>query len=116
MNGDLAPLYARHPDLTRGEDRRSGVNSEASRVERTAALHLRDASIELEKYEAMKAFVKADDAVVYVHGLFTWVYVNGSETKGELPVRFDLARRGSAWYIVRTDELVLGETPAPTPR
>jgi len=116
VTGDVGPLFARHPDLARGEDRREGVNTEASLVQHTRALGLREVSVDLESYEPVKAFVRSDLAVAYVHGLFTWAYQNGSITKGELSVRFDLARRGGIWTIVRTDERVLGETPAPTPR
>jgi len=115
VTGDVGPLYARHPDLARGEDRRAGVNTESWLVERTRALNVREVTVELESYEPVKVYVKGDDAVVYVHGLFTWVYPNGSTTKGELPVRFDLRKR-DVWNIVRTDERVLGETPAPSAR
>jgi hypothetical protein len=116
LTGDAAPLYARFPRLAQGEDRRSGVNWESFTVAGTRSLGLRDARTDVESYEPLRAFVKGDAAVVYVHGLFTWTYQNGSQTKGELPVRLDLAREGGEWTIVRSDEQVLGETPAPTPR
>lgn len=116
VNGEIAPLYTLHPALASGEDRRSGVNTESVWVERLRAQGVRDIAFDLESYEPMRSFVKDDAAVVYVHGLFTWTYPNGQQTKGELPVRLDLQRDGTRWTIVRTDERVLGETPAPTPR
>jgi len=73
--------------------------------------------VAIESYEPFRAFVKEDKAVAYSHGLFTWTYANGSQTKGELRVRFDLARAGDRWSIEQTDEWVLGEgAPPPTPR
>lgn len=116
VTGDIAPLYALHPELAQGEDRRQGVNTESWMVERARTLKLREVTVDLEQYEPVKAFVKGDAAVVYVHGLFTWTYSTGPETKGELPVRFDLVRDANVWKIVRSDERVLGETPEPTPR
>jgi hypothetical protein len=85
-------------------------------VERVRTLSTREVLVDMETYEPVRAFVRADTAVVYVHGLFTWTYPNGSQSKGELPVRFDLDHQGGRWTIVRTDERVLGETPDPTPR
>lgn len=116
LTGDVAPLYARFPMLAAGEDRRSGVNWESFTVARTRSLELRDAHTDVASYEPLRAFVKGDSAAVFVHGMFTWTYPNGSQTKGELPVRLDLAREHGQWAIVRSDERVLGETPAPTPR
>lgn len=117
VTGDLAPLYARHPKLARGEDRPRGVNTEAFTVQRTRAINIREVRVDIESYEPFRAFVKDDRAVAYSHGVFTWEYPQGSPTKGELFVRFDLARAGGWWEIERTDEWVLGEgPPPPTPR
>ncbi|HZP97634.1 MAG TPA: hypothetical protein VFC31_15050 [Candidatus Limnocylindria bacterium] len=116
VTGDISPLYALHPRLAEGEDRRRGVNTESWTVERARTLGAREVVVDVDSYEPARAYVKGDSAVVYVHGLFTWTYPNGSQTKGELPVRFDLDQQGGRWTIVRTDERVLGETPEPTPR
>lgn len=117
VTGDIAPLYALHPKLAQGEDRRRGINTEAWTVERTHALGIREVRVDIESYEPFRAFVKEDRAVAYSHGLFTWEYPQGTPTKGELVVRFDLSRAGGRWEIERTDEWVLGEgTPPPTPR
>ena len=117
VTGDVAPLYVRHPRLQLGEERQRGVNTEGTTVFRVRELALRAATIEMEFYEPLRAFFKGDAAIAYSHGLFTWTYANGSETKGELLVRFDLARAGERWMIERSDEWVLGEgAPSPTPR
>lgn len=117
VSGDAAPLYVRHPRLQLGEERQHGVNTEGTTVFRTRELALRAATIDMEFYEPLRVFLKGDVAVAYSHGLFTWTYANGSETKGEMLVRFDLARAGERWMIERSDEWVLGEgAPSPTPR
>jgi hypothetical protein len=116
VTGDVAPLYAVHPALAHGEDRQRAINTEAWMVERVRALKVRDVHVDVESYEPMKAFVNGDAAVVYVHGLFTWTYPNGSQTKGELPVHIDLLRLDGRWTIQRTDQRVESETPEPTPR
>lgn len=116
VSGDIGPLYARHPALAQHEDRRQGINTEGWLVERVRRLDVREVAVDVERYERVRAFLKDDAAVVYVHGLFTWRYRTGPETKGELPIRFDLVRGSDGWTIIRTDEQVLGETPAPTPR
>ncbi|MDQ2952343.1 MAG: hypothetical protein M3R54_08785 [Chloroflexota bacterium] len=115
--GDLTPLYVRHPKLATGEERQRGVNTERNTVLRTGALDIRDVGMEMEFYEPFRAFLKGDVAVAYSHGLFTWTYANGTHTRGELLVRFDLTRGDGRWMIERSDEWVLGEgTPPPTPR
>lgn len=119
VTGDIAPLYLRHPKLAQGSVRERGINIEGFTV-RTPSVsdHLiKDARVEIESYEPLRAFVRGDRVVAYSHGLFTWTYANGSQTKGELLVRFDMTRGRDAWSIDQTDEWVLGEgTPPPTPR
>ncbi len=117
VTGDITRLYALHPRLAAGEDRRKGINTESWMVERTHALGIREVRVDIESYEPFRAFVKDERAVAYSHGLFTWEYPQGTPTKGELRVRFDLVRADGRWSIERTDEWVLGEgTPEPTPR
>jgi hypothetical protein len=119
VTGDIGQLYVRHPKLSQGAVKERGINSERFTVELPSVRdHLiRDSSVQIEWYEPLRAFVKGDRAVVYSHGLFTWNYANGSPTKGELFVRFDMTRTANAWSIDQTDEWVLGEgTPPPTPR
>jgi hypothetical protein len=119
VTGDIGPLYVRHPKLSQGTVKERGINSEGFTVQLPSVRdHLiKDSSVQIESYEPLRAFVKGDRAAVYSHGLFTWSYVNGAPSKGELFVRFDMTRVGDVWSIDQTDEWVLGEgTPAPTPR
>ena len=117
VTGDIAPLYLRHPKLQVGDERPHGVNTEGTTVLRARALAIRASSVAIESCEPLRAFLRSDAAVAYSHGLFTWTYANGSETQGELLVRFDLTRGGERWMIERPDEWVLGEGAlSPTPR
>ena len=119
VTGDISPMYVRHPNLAQGAVRERGINNEGFTVTLpSVSAHLvREASVAIESYEPLRAFVRDDKAVAFSHGLFTWTYANGSQTKGELRVRFDLTRSGDRWSIEQTDEWVLGEgAPPPTPR
>ncbi len=117
VTGDLTALYALHPKLARGEDRRKGINTEGFTVQRTRALNVREVQVEIESHERFRAYVKDPAAVAYSHGLFTWEYQQSTPTKGELFVRFDLVRTAGRWVVERTDEWVMGEgAPPPTPR
>jgi hypothetical protein len=117
ITGDLAPLYGAHPSLTHGEDRRTGVNTEAFFVERMRAQRVSRVSVDLEDREPVKVFLKETAAVAYVHGRETWDLAPGSgQTVSEIVVRIDLRQGASGWLVERTDQLELGERPPPTPR
>lgn len=119
VTGDIAPLYERHPKLAHGAVPQRGINNEAftARLPSVTDHLIKEAHVDIESYEPFRAFVKEDGAVAYSHGLFTWTYASGPETKGELRVRFDMTRAANGWSIAQTDEWVLGEgAPSPTPR
>ena len=119
VSGNISPLYVRHPRLAQGAVPQRGINNEAFTMTLPSIRDrlIREAHVDIESYEPIRVFIKGDQAVAYSRGLFTWTYANGSQTKGELRVRFDLSRAGTQWSIDQTDEWVLGEgTPPPTPR
>ena len=117
VTGDIAPLYRAHPGLADGEDRRTGVNSEAFFVQRMRAQAVSRVSVDLEEREPVKVFLKDTAAVAYVHGKETWDLTPGSgQTVSEIFVRFDLRRGTNVWLVERTDYLELGERVPPTPR
>lgn len=119
VTGDIGPLYVRHPKLAQGSVAQRGINREGFTMQLPSVRDqlIREAHVEIQFYEPFRAYVKDNAAVAYSHGLFTWTYANGSDTKGELHVRFDLTRSDDRWSIDQTDEWVLGEgTPPPTPR
>jgi hypothetical protein len=117
VTGDIAPLYSAHPALAHGEDRPTGVNTEAFFVERMRAQHVSRVSVDLEEREPVKVLLKDTAAVAYVHGRETWDLAPGSgQTISEIFVRIDLRQGASGWLIERTDQLELGERPPPTPR
>ena len=118
VTGDVSPLHARHPKLAEGEQRESGINSEAftTLLPGQSGPPVRDAKFDVAGYEPFRAFVLDDHAVGYAHGIFTWTFGDGTDTKGEFLTRFDLTRDGARWSIDMTDDWVLGEAPPPTPR
>jgi hypothetical protein len=118
VSGDIGPLRARHPLLAQGTDAQRGINSEAVTLQLPSVRdHLiREARVDPQAYEPVRVYLQGDRAVAYVHGWYTWDRVTGAPTQGELRVRFDLSRAADRWTIERTDEVVLGETPPPTPR
>jgi hypothetical protein len=117
VTGDIAPLYAAHPALAQGEDRRSGVNVEAFFVERMRALGVTRVAVDLEASEPVKVYVNEKRAVAYVHGRETWDLPPGTgQTISEIFVRVDLRQLTIGWLIERTDGFELGERIPPTPR
>ena len=119
VTGDIAPLYVRHPNLAHGTVKERGINIEGltAGLPSVANLSITDASVQVERYEPLRAFVNGSRVVAYSHGWFTWMYAKGSPSGGELMVRFDMTRAGDRWSIEQTDEWVLGEgAPSPTPR
>jgi hypothetical protein len=116
VTGDIAPLYNANPALAQGEDRRTGVNTEAFFVERMRALQVSRVTVDLEDREPVKVFLKDTAAVAYVHGRETWDLVAGTgQTISEIVVRMDLRRGTNSWVVERSDQLELGERIPPTP-
>jgi hypothetical protein len=119
LSGDMAAFYAAFPKLAEGEVREAGINSEAFfvRVARMPDVNVVDLRFELEWYEKIRVYQRADQAVAFVRGLYHKRYAASPiEGSGEMFVRFDLRRESDRWLIERSDELVLGERPPRTPR
>jgi len=81
------------------------------------ALRVSRVNVELEAAEPIKVYVNEGRAVAYVHGRETWDLPPGTgQTVSEIYVRMDLRQTTGVWLIERSDEVVLGERIAPTPR
>ena len=115
VSGDPGAIFAAYPKLAEGEDRTSGVNSDAFFVQRMRNLSVTDVSFEIEEREPVRVYIKEDRAAAFVHGRETWRYPRGDATIGEFYTRLDLFREGAGWQLDRTDEVVLGERPPRTP-
>ena len=115
LSGDAATIFVAFPKLAEGEDRTSGVNTDAFFVERMRNLSLTDVRFAIEDREPARVYVKEDRAAVFVHGTETWRYPRGDAMIGEFYTRLDLSRNVDSWLIVRTDEVLLGERPRRTP-
>ena len=115
MSGDAATIFAAYPKLAEGEDRTSGVNTDAFFVERMRNLGVTDVRFEIEEREPARVYVKDGRAAAFVHGKQTWRYPRGDATIGEFYTRLDLFRELGGWQLDRTDEVMLGERPPRTP-
>jgi len=115
VSGDAATIFAAYPKLAEGEDRGSGINTDAFFVERMRNLSVTDVGFEIEDLEPVRVYVKEDRAAAFVHGKETWRYPRGDATIGEFFTRLDLSRNVDSWLIVRTDEVLLSERPPRTP-
>jgi len=115
LSGDAATIFVAFPKLAEGEDRTSGVNTDAFFVERMRNLGVTDVRFEIEEREPARVYVKDGRAAAFVHGKQTWRYPRGDATIGEFYTRLDLFRVGGGWQLDRTDEVMLGERPPRTP-
>ena len=115
VSGDVATIFAAYPKLAEGEDRTSGVNTDAFFVERMRNLSLTDVRFAIEDREPARVYLKQDRAAVFVHGTETWRYPRGDAMIGEFYTRLELSRNVESWLIVRTDEVLLSERPPRTP-
>jgi len=115
VSGDAATIFAAYPKLAEGEDRTSGVNTDAFFVERMRNLGVTDVRFEIEEREPARVYVKDGRAAAFVHGKQTWRYPRGDATIGEFYTRLDLFRELGGWQLDRTDEVMLGERPPRTP-
>ena len=115
VSGDAATIFAAYPKLAEGEDRGSGINTDAFFVERMRNLSLPDVRFEIDDREPARVYLKEDRAAVFVHGTETWRYPRGDATIGEFHTRLDLIREGGGWQLDRMDEVLLSERPPRTP-
>ena len=114
MFGDAALLFDLYPQLARGENLREGINLDAFFVRLMRDDRVTKVTVELERYEPIRTYVKGATAIGFVHGVETWHY-HGGPGSGEFFTRIDLASDAGGWVIERTDEQMMGERPPRTP-
>lgn len=114
MFGDAALLFDAYPKLAQGENLREGINLDAFFVRLMRDDRVTQVTVELERYEPMRTYVKGTVGVGFVHGVETWHY-HGGPGSGEFFTRIDLAREADRWVVERTDEQMMGERPPRTP-
>jgi hypothetical protein len=113
---DINDLWQRYPELSYEHDLARGINLEVLlwKWSRDPQLTRLDYKTDLESYQPIRVFVRANEALAYVHGLESWGHrTGGSETRGEFFTVLSLRLSGGTWTVVRTDEQEMGE-PAPT--
>ncbi len=71
---------------------------------------------DLESYQPIRAFLRANEALAYVHGVETWDHrTGGTPTSGEFRTVLSLRLADGGWTVVRTDEQKMGERPPADP-
>ena len=72
---------------------------------------------DLESYQPIRVFLRANDALAYVHGVETWEpgHVGSMQTSGEFRTVLNLRLTDGRWMVVRTDEQTMGERPPTDP-
>jgi hypothetical protein len=114
MFGDAALLFDAYPQLAHREDLREGVNLDGFFVRLMRSDRVTKVTVELERYEGVRTYVKGRAAVGFVHGVETWHY-HGGPGSGEFFTRIDLASDGERWVVERTDEQMMSERRPRTP-
>ena len=113
---DINDFWQTYPELSYGHDLVQGVNLEVMlwKWSHDPQLVRLDYRTDLESYEPMRVFVRANEAVAYVHGVEAWDHrTGGPPTSGEFRTVLSLKLADGKWSVVRSDEQVMGE-PAPT--
>lgn len=112
---DINEFWQRYPELSYEHDLMRGINLEImlwkwSHDDQLVRLNYRT---DLEAYEPMRVFLRASEALAYVHGVEAWDFRVGPPTMGEFRTVLGLRLADGKWTVVRTDEQKMGE-PAPT--
>jgi hypothetical protein len=112
---EINEFWQRYPELSYDHDLMRGINLEImlwrwSHDDQLVRLNYRT---DLESYEPMRVFVRASEALAYVHGVETWDFRVGPPTMGEFRTMLGLRLTDGKWTVVHTDEQKMGE-PAPT--
>ena len=111
-------FWRTYPDLGYEHDLRSGINLEVmlwkwSHDPQLVRLNYRT---DIESYQPVRVFVRANEALAFVHGIETWEHrTGGGPTKGEFRTVLTLKLSDGAWTVVRTDEQKMGERPPTDP-
>lgn len=111
----IADFGRSYPELTRDHDLRSGVNIEPLFAKSMQELKATNYRTDLERYEAIRVYVRGGSAIAMVHGMEHWDNANGGPTSGEVNVVFTLRSVDGHWTITRTDEQMMGERPPAEP-
>ena len=111
----IADFWRSYPDLARDYDLRSGVNIEPLFAKSMQELKATNYRTELERYEAIRVYVRGDSAIAMVHGMDHWDNANGGPTSGEVNLVFTLRSVDGHWTVIRSDEQMMGEHPPTEP-
>lgn len=111
----IEDFWRTHPELSYEHDLPSGVNLEVmlwkwSHDPQLVRLNYRT---DIESYQPIRVFVRANEALAMVHGVEAWDHRAGGPTSGEFRTVLSLKRGDGGWTVVRTDEQTMGER-APT--
>ena len=115
---DINDFWQTYPELSHDHDLVRGINLEVMlwKWSHDPQLVRLDYRTDLESYQPIRAFVRANDALAYVHGLEAWDHFSGGpSTSGEFRTVLNLRLVDGKWTVVRSDEQMMGERPPTDP-
>ncbi len=112
----IEEFWRTYPELSYSHELGSGINLDVMlwKWSHDPDLARRSYRTDLESHEPIRVFVRANEALAFVHGTERWE-PRGGETIGEFRTVLTLRRSDATWTIVKTDEQMLGERPATDP-
>jgi len=113
---DINDFWQKYPELSYDHDLVRGIHLEIMiwKWSHDPQLVRLDYRTDLESYEPVKVFVRANEALAYLHGLEAWDQpTGGPSTRSEFRTVLSLRLADGKWSVVRSDEQMMGE-PAPT--
>ena len=114
----IEDFWQTYPDLSYEHDLMRGINVELMlwKWSHDPQLVRRNYRIDLESYQPIRAYVRANEALAIVHGIESWDNrVGGIPTSGEVHVVLTLRQTDGHWTVIRTDEQLMGEHPPTEP-
>ena len=115
---EINDFWQVYPDLSYDHDLARGINLEVmlwkwSHDPQLVRVNYRT---DFESYQPITVFVRANEALAYVHGMETWDHRSGgTPTSGEFRTVLSMRLANGGWTVVRTDEQTMGERPPTDP-
>jgi len=113
----IEDFWGTYPSLSSERDLLHGINLEVmlGTWSHDPLLVRRNYRTDLESYQPIRVFVRANEALAIVHGIETWEHALGPPTSGEFHTVLSMKLGDGHWTVVRSDEQVQGERPPTDP-
>ncbi len=115
---EITDFWRAYPELSHEHDGARGINLDLMlwTWSKDPQLVRLDYQTDLVSCEPIRVFVRANEALAYVHGMESYTHRMGTpRTLGEFRTVLSMKLTNDAWTVVRTDEQMLGERPPTDP-